>query len=154
MKARPKPANQPLEAGRVSTMALIFSVTVPKVWPGSITGARSSSTVVLYGSFMRLRQFPQGLKPPFLFAFLDGAAEAAPFQNCPLPRALSTVLFTLTRTLSMTSFNRPFQPLPFKSAFLRFQIRIWVAHFRQIGCTRTSVEFAQQTVIAGLLLQL
>jgi hypothetical protein len=46
-KKMPKPANQPFEAGRVSTMALIFSVTVPKVWPGSITGARSASIVVL-----------------------------------------------------------------------------------------------------------
>ena len=50
MKAMPKPRNHPFEAGRVSTMALIFSVTVPKVWPGSITGARSSSIVVLYCS--------------------------------------------------------------------------------------------------------
>jgi hypothetical protein len=33
-------------------MELIFSVTVAKVWPGSMTGARSSSTVVLYGSFI------------------------------------------------------------------------------------------------------
>jgi len=31
MKAMPKPRNHPFEAGRVSTMALIFSVTVPKV---------------------------------------------------------------------------------------------------------------------------
>ncbi len=31
MKATPKPTNHPFEAGRVSTMALIFSVTVPKV---------------------------------------------------------------------------------------------------------------------------
>ena len=31
MKAMPKPRNQPFDAGRVSTMALIFSVTVPKV---------------------------------------------------------------------------------------------------------------------------
>src|SRR5215469_1234080 len=41
MKQRPKPTNHPLEAGRVSTMAEIFSVTVPKVCPGSMTGARS-----------------------------------------------------------------------------------------------------------------
>jgi hypothetical protein len=34
MKAMPKPMNQPLVAGRVRTMALIFSVTVPKVWQG------------------------------------------------------------------------------------------------------------------------
>ncbi len=31
MKAMPNPRNQPFEAGRVSTMALIFSVTVAKV---------------------------------------------------------------------------------------------------------------------------
>ena len=41
MNIKPKPMNHPFEAGRVSTMALIFSVTVPKVWPGSMTGARS-----------------------------------------------------------------------------------------------------------------
>jgi len=29
--AIPKPTNHPFEAGRVSTIALIFSVTVPKV---------------------------------------------------------------------------------------------------------------------------
>ena len=52
MKAMPKPRNHPFDAGRVSTMALIFSVTVPKVWPGSITGARSGSTAVLYCSSM------------------------------------------------------------------------------------------------------
>src|SRR5689334_15507570 len=50
MKQRPKPMNHPLEAGRVSTMALIFSVTVPKVCPGSMTGARSSSVDDLYCS--------------------------------------------------------------------------------------------------------
>ncbi len=49
MNARAKPTNHPLEVGRVRTMALIFSVTVPKVWPGSMTGA-FSSTVVLYCS--------------------------------------------------------------------------------------------------------
>ena len=31
MKPTPKPMNQPVEVGRVSTMALILSVTVPKV---------------------------------------------------------------------------------------------------------------------------
>ena len=60
MKAMPKPRNHPLEAGRVSTMALIFSVTVPKVWPGSMTGARSSSVDDLYCSGMRLAKFPRG----------------------------------------------------------------------------------------------
>jgi hypothetical protein len=29
--AMPKPTNQPFDAGRVNTIALIFSVTVPKV---------------------------------------------------------------------------------------------------------------------------
>ncbi len=48
----PKPTNHPFEVGRVSTMALIFSVTVPKVWPGSMTGALSASTVILYCSSM------------------------------------------------------------------------------------------------------
>ncbi len=52
MKAMPKPTNHPFEVGRVSTMALIFSVTVPKVWPGSMTGALSASTVILYCSSM------------------------------------------------------------------------------------------------------
>jgi hypothetical protein len=33
-------------------MALIFSVTVPKVWPGSITGARPISVDDLYCSGM------------------------------------------------------------------------------------------------------
>src|SRR5947207_13706168 len=37
--ARPNPTNHPLDVGRVSTMELILSVTVPKVYPGSITGA-------------------------------------------------------------------------------------------------------------------
>src|SRR5579862_3292451 len=40
--ATPKPTNQPFEVGRVSTMELILSVTEPNVYPGSITGARSS----------------------------------------------------------------------------------------------------------------
>ena len=52
MKQMPKPMNQPFDAGRVSTMALIFSVTVPKVWPGSMTGACSRSVVDLYCSGM------------------------------------------------------------------------------------------------------
>ncbi len=52
MKAMPKPMNHPLVAGRVRTMALIFSVTVPKVWPGSMTGARSRSVDDLYCSGM------------------------------------------------------------------------------------------------------
>ena len=60
MKAMPKPINHPLEAGRVSTMALIFSVTVPKVWPGSMTGARSSSVVDLYCSGIWLAKFLRG----------------------------------------------------------------------------------------------
>ena len=60
MKAMPKPRNHPLEAGRVSTMALIFSVTVPKVWPGSMTGARSRSVDDLYCSGMRLAKFLRG----------------------------------------------------------------------------------------------
>ena len=38
-KATPKPRNQPFEVGRVSTIELILSVTVPNVYPGSITGA-------------------------------------------------------------------------------------------------------------------
>ena len=53
MKQMPNPMNQPLEAGRVSTIALIFSVTVPKVWPGAITGVRWISVVDLYCSGMR-----------------------------------------------------------------------------------------------------
>ncbi len=35
----PKPTNQPVEVGRVSTIELILSVTVPNVCPGSMTGA-------------------------------------------------------------------------------------------------------------------
>src|SRR5215469_6817123 len=54
MKARPKPMNHPLVAGRVRTMALIFSVTVPKVWPGPITGVRSISVGDLYCSDIRV----------------------------------------------------------------------------------------------------
>ena len=50
MKQMPKPTNHPFEAGRVSTMALIFSVTVPKVCPGSMTGARLRSVADLYCS--------------------------------------------------------------------------------------------------------
>ena len=38
LNARVNPANQPSDAGRVRTMALILSVTVPYVCPGSITG--------------------------------------------------------------------------------------------------------------------
>ncbi len=38
-KPTPKPMNQPVEVGRVSTMELILSVTDPKVCPGSMTGA-------------------------------------------------------------------------------------------------------------------
>ena len=60
MKAMPKPMNHPLVAGRVSTMALIFSVTVPKVWPGSMTGARSSSVLDLYCSGICLAKFLRG----------------------------------------------------------------------------------------------
>src|SRR5215472_15499147 len=36
----PKPTSQPVEVGRVSTIELILSVTVAKVCPGSMTGAR------------------------------------------------------------------------------------------------------------------
>src|SRR5580704_5746635 len=53
MKKTPKPMNHPFEAGRVSTIELIFSVTVPKVWPGSMTGARSRSVDDLYCSGIR-----------------------------------------------------------------------------------------------------
>ena len=73
MKAMPKPRNHPFEAGRVSTMALIFSVTVPKVWPGSITGARSRSVDVLYCSGILVRYIPQGLKPYFYLFAVRGA---------------------------------------------------------------------------------
>src|SRR6185312_15514752 len=38
---RPKPTNQALDVGRVSTIELILSVTEPRVYPGSMTGARS-----------------------------------------------------------------------------------------------------------------
>src|SRR5437870_4571302 len=37
----PNPINHPVEVGRVSTIELILSVTVAKVYPGSITGATS-----------------------------------------------------------------------------------------------------------------
>ena len=59
MKAMPKPINHPLVAGRVRTIALIFSVTVPKVWPGSMTGARWISVDVLYCSGI-LSKFHRG----------------------------------------------------------------------------------------------
>ena len=52
MKKMPKPMNHPLVAGRVRTIALIFSVTVPNVWPGSMTGARSRSVDDLYCSLI------------------------------------------------------------------------------------------------------
>jgi hypothetical protein len=45
MKPAAKPTNHPLDAGRVSTIALILSVTVAKVWPGSMTGAFFSITI-------------------------------------------------------------------------------------------------------------
>src|SRR5712691_12620651 len=38
LKAIEKPTNQPREVGRVRTIALILSVTDPKVYPGPITG--------------------------------------------------------------------------------------------------------------------
>ena len=50
----PKPRNHPLEAGRVSTMALIFSVTVPKVWPGCDHGRVRVTFAVLYCSILSL----------------------------------------------------------------------------------------------------
>src|SRR5271167_898499 len=49
-KAMPKPRNQPLEVGRVRTIELILSVTVPKVYPGSMTGAASPSATGCLGS--------------------------------------------------------------------------------------------------------
>ena len=39
-----KPKIHPSDTGRVSTMLLIFSVMVEKVWPGAITGTRLSAT--------------------------------------------------------------------------------------------------------------
>ena len=39
-----KPKIHPSETGRLSTMLLIFSVMVEKVWPGAITGTRLSAT--------------------------------------------------------------------------------------------------------------
>src|ERR1700688_262506 len=39
-----KPKIHPSEIGRLSTMLLIFSVMVEKVWPGAITGTRLSAT--------------------------------------------------------------------------------------------------------------
>ena len=52
-KAMPKPMNHPLEVGRVNTIELILSVTVPNVCPGSIMGAavsmRSSMTSLRSG---------------------------------------------------------------------------------------------------------
>ena len=57
-KAMPKPRNQPLEVGRVRTIALILSVTVPKVYPGSMTGAPPISTGCLCSSIsLRLTTF-------------------------------------------------------------------------------------------------
>ena len=88
MKAMPKPTNHPLDAGRVSTMALIFSVTVPKVWPGSMTGARSSGGIVdLYCSFMRSKSVESAsmhvlnlcsVAPPGLLVFLLLVPRLAP----------------------------------------------------------------------------
>jgi hypothetical protein len=60
MKAKPKPTNHPFDAGRVSTMALIFSVTVPNVYPGSITGVFSTVTVLDGSGILAI---PQGPKP-------------------------------------------------------------------------------------------
>ena len=38
MNAMPKPNHQPSRVLRVSTIALILSVTDAKVWPGAMTG--------------------------------------------------------------------------------------------------------------------
>jgi hypothetical protein len=57
MKQTKKPINHPLEAGRVSTMALIFSVTVPKVCPGAMTGTGWSSVADLYCSGISASSF-------------------------------------------------------------------------------------------------
>jgi ABC-type nitrate/sulfonate/bicarbonate transport system permease component len=48
--AVPKPAYQPSGVFRVRTIELIWSVTVPKVCPGAITGGRPAPTIAWFGS--------------------------------------------------------------------------------------------------------
>ena len=51
-KDRPKPKTHPFDTGRVSTIELILSVTVARVYPGSMTGALPSAISTLVGPFM------------------------------------------------------------------------------------------------------
>ena len=80
MKQMPKPMNQPFEAGRVRTIALIFSVTVPKVCPGSMTGAlRSIADLYCSGILSEL----QGLSRSIRFAY--GTAKPCLIRTFLLP---------------------------------------------------------------------
>ena len=59
--AVPKPAYQPIGVCRVSTIALILSVTVPKVCPGAITGGRAGADDRL----VRIVDWAAGCRPPY-----------------------------------------------------------------------------------------
>src|SRR6267378_7500234 len=45
------------------------------------------------------------------------------------------------------------EPCPFKFSRLRLQLRVWVTDFREVRCSRTGIELAQQTVISRLCFQ-
>src|SRR5579863_4403128 len=143
MKQMPKPTNQPLEAGRVKTMALIFSVTVPKVCPGSMTGARSRSVVDLYCSgilclFVILRAAICAVRRISVLAGSTGAT-----CNCIGPSTRKR------RRSQDDNPNRGQQNL--RPGLLQFRIR--VTYFRQVRCARLGIQFAEQSVVARLLLQ-
>ena len=62
----PKPASHPTEVGRFRTMALILSVMVPKVWPGSSTGALPGSGWVGFsGIYFRSSALPDPCRSGF-----------------------------------------------------------------------------------------
>src|ERR1700680_3039637 len=80
-------------------------------------------------------------------------------------RCASTVtLYCSSMRLSVVSSGSPsparksalttrLKPCPFKFSGLRLQLRVWVTDFREVRCSRTGIEFAQQTVISRLGLQ-
>src|ERR1700722_1212307 len=113
MKATAKPTNHPFEAGRVSTMALIFSVTVPKVWPGSITGARSRSTADLYCSAILFllchpedRAFLRSEGP------LQLPAAVQPSANCTDPSSAKNAGLRMTKNVTLPTPDSDFSLPP------------------------------------------
>src|ERR1700690_4422246 len=69
MKPAANPTTHPSEAGRVSTMELILSVTVANVYPGSMTGARlfATSTSFRLSAIFSLPGFRPVLRLSFQF---------------------------------------------------------------------------------------